>query len=230
MTAFDIGILAGSGPEAGIDLWQAVLDERRRRRGEAFRGDLDAPSVMVRSVPELGLSMDLARHGERVAAVVLEHAAPLDGACAAWTIACNTINRYADRIHAAGLGGGFVSFPDAVERWLDARPPTTVGLLGAHPVTELGPDSAYAHLADRLRVPDPERRARLHALIEDVKRLGPADPDVRTRFASLCGEIDADRLLMACTELPLVADADDRLVDVTRLVAAALLDAIEASP
>ena len=38
-----IGIITGSGPEAGIDLWVKVLDANKRLLGEGFQGDLDAP-------------------------------------------------------------------------------------------------------------------------------------------------------------------------------------------
>ncbi|MEM9200673.1 MAG: aspartate/glutamate racemase family protein [Actinomycetota bacterium] len=228
MSAFDIGILAGSGPEAGMDLWQAVLDERRHRLGAAFRGDLDAPSVLVRSDPRLGLSMDLARHGEVVAAVTAEHAAPLDRECHAWAIACNTINRFAGLVRTAGRGTALVSYPEAVDRWLHAHPDDTFVVLGARPVASLGDDSAYAHLRERAVPLSADDIDGLHQLIEDVKRLGPV-PELRLRFDRVCRSIEVDHLLLACTELPLLRGADRRLVDVTRLVAGALLDAIEPS-
>ena len=56
-----LGIITGSGPEAGIDLWAKVLRKNMAAFGQDFRGDLDAPRVVVASEPELGLSMDLAR-------------------------------------------------------------------------------------------------------------------------------------------------------------------------
>lgn len=227
MTRFEVGILTGSGPEAGIDLWEAVLAERRRSLGDSYRGDIDAPSVLLRSDPRLGLSMDLAAHGETVAAVSIEHAAVLDDECAAWAIACNTINRYVGEIRAAGHGQMLVSFVEVVEQWMATLPSASVALLGAAPVTALGPDSAYRALADRF-VPLPAGLGEeLHELIADVKRVGPPFDGLRGRFARLVDSVEADRVLLACTELPLVADEDDaRLVDVTKLVAAALLDRV----
>lgn len=223
---FDIGILAGSGPEAGIDLWQAVLDERRRRSGPTFRGDLDAPSVVVRSDPRLGLSMELERHGAVVREVVLEHAAELDTVSSAWAIACNTINLFVGVVDEAGSGVGLVSFPAAVERWLDSVAGERVTLLGGRPVAELGELSPYRHLADRFDPLPPAMVDDLHRIIEDTKRFGPAAPRPRDEFAALCAALDSDHLLLACTELPLIAGDDDRFVDVTRLVAAVLLDSV----
>lgn len=228
MITFDLGILAGSGPEAGMDLWHAILAERRARLGASYRGDVDAPSVLVRSDPRLGLSMDLETHGPTVRDVTIAHARTLDGECAAWAIACNTINRYAADVRAVGHGGALVDFTRVVDRWLETVPDARVALLGAAPVTALGAESAYRHLADRLVPLSADTRARLHTLIEDVKRVGPPFGDLAERFAELVAPIDADYLLLACTELPLVSAAvGESAVDVTRLVASAMLDIVD---
>ncbi len=54
-----IGIITGSGPEAGVDLWQKILKINKDILKEDFHGDLDAPNVTIFSVPELGHSMEL---------------------------------------------------------------------------------------------------------------------------------------------------------------------------
>ncbi|MEL6892298.1 MAG: hypothetical protein AAFP84_11925 [Actinomycetota bacterium] len=65
----------------------------------------------------------------------------------------------------------------------------------------------------------------IHVLVDDIKRRG-AVGDLSARWSDLAASIDADRIVLGCTELPLVAAQDDeRCVDVTRLVAAALLAA-----
>jgi aspartate racemase len=52
-----IGIIAGSGPEPGIDLWEKNFEEDRAAFDGSFRGDLDALHVVVHSIPGVGLSM-----------------------------------------------------------------------------------------------------------------------------------------------------------------------------
>lgn len=56
-----IGIVAGSGPEAGIDLWSKILARNQVLLGTKFRGDLDAPRVMGRMPRDVGTqaSVDL---------------------------------------------------------------------------------------------------------------------------------------------------------------------------
>lgn len=222
---FDIGILTGSGPEAGLDLWRAVLDERRRRLGGAFRGDLDAPSVVARSDPRLGRSMDMERHADLVADVVLEHASALDQQCAAWAIACNTIHLVVPQVRVAGHTTHLVSFVDVVDRWITEQPAArTVALLGVRPVSSLGEMSPYAPIASRLQRLDGSVVDETHALVAAVKRFGVIE-ETRRRWVDLVDRVDADRVILGCTELPLLADPhDDRVVDVTRLVAAALVD------
>jgi hypothetical protein len=55
----EVGILSGSGPEAGHDLLGRVIALTREQLGAEFHGDVDALSVRLVSLPRLGLSMGL---------------------------------------------------------------------------------------------------------------------------------------------------------------------------
>jgi aspartate racemase len=69
---------------------------------------------------------------------------------------------------------------------------------------------------------DPEA---VHELILDIKRDGGAAPSHRSRLAALAADFRATHLMLACTELPLVATpvAGKDLIDPTDLLAAALV-------
>ncbi|NJS39520.1 MAG: aspartate/glutamate racemase family protein [Rhodobacteraceae bacterium] len=219
-----IGIVAGSGPEAGIDLWAKVLRHNADLMGDDFGGDLDAPRVVILSEPLLGLSMDLSRNETVVWEALKDTAAAISVRCDHWAIACNTLNWFAPRISNLGLPGEFVSFQSVLSDWIAASGLTRLGLLGAAPVTEMGVWSAYRALSDLVEVETPADAEALHALIHDVKRLGSADPTLRRRFKALAETMRAETLLLACTELPLIAEIETtkRLVDVTDLVAVEL--------
>lgn len=225
-TRATIGIVAGSGPEAGIDLWAKVLRHNQAAFGAAFRGDLDAPRVVVVSEPDLGLSMDLAANDAAVWGALRRVLLALSPQVDAFAIACNTLNWYAPRIAALDLGAGFISFQSAIADWIGRTGTTRVALLGAAPVTEMGDWSAYRDLRDLVEVEVPADSAALHRLIEDVKRLGSAEATLRPRFKALVESLSSDVVLLACTELPLIADigTDRTLVDVTDLVAAKLAE------
>ena len=86
-----IGIITGSGPEAGLDLWQKVLEENRLAHGLDFRGDIDAPDVTVLSIPELGYSMDLPETTSRVWTALADACERIAPQVDVFAIACNTL-------------------------------------------------------------------------------------------------------------------------------------------
>ncbi len=223
-----IGIIAGSGPEAGIDLWSKVLRANKLRMAAAYRGDLDAPRVVVVSEPDLGLSMDLARHDAQVWAVLQSALDVLAPQVGVYAIACNTLNWYAPRIAGLGLTAELVSFQAVLAEWVRRNGITRLALLGAGPVMAMDQWSVYSGLPDVVEVELPGDPAALHRLIEDVKRLGADAPGLRARFAELVADLSSEVVVLACTELPLIAGthAGKRLVDVTDLVAEALVERV----
>ena len=49
-----LGIIGGSGPEAGADLFHKVLAVHRRKLGSFYTSDRDAPNLLLSSVADLG--------------------------------------------------------------------------------------------------------------------------------------------------------------------------------
>lgn len=223
-----IGILTGSGPEAGLDLWRKVLQANRRLYGSRFRGDLDAPHVTIVSEPTLGLSMELEANDAAVWHCLRDAAQHVAQRVDYYAIACNTLNYYQPQIDALHLPAKLISFADVALDFLRANGITRVALLGARPVTDLGPWSHYRRMADHVRIelPKPAQAQQLHQLIYDVKSAGADNADIRRRFRAILDTLESDTVLLACTELPLIPhDAhQQRLVDVTDLVACKLAE------
>jgi aspartate racemase len=223
-----IGIITGSGPEAGIDLWSKTLLANRRRLGPLYGGDVDAPHVVVVSVPRLGLSMDLERHHDVVwyelAAAARQRSTQVD----CYAIACNTLNVFSDELEALGLPMRLVAFADCVIEYLDRIDAPHVAVLGARPIMELGRWSHYQKLHRRFDLPaaNADIVERAHSLIERIKHDGAAAPRLQETFERLLDDIDADTMVLACTELPLVhvERPDKRLIDPTLLVAERLAE------
>jgi len=145
--------------------------------------------------------------------------------CDVYAIACNTLNVYAPRLHDLSLPARLITPPDAVASWAEDEGIDAVGLLGARPVATLTDWSPYASLAEGLRVETPPDVDGLHELILDIKADGGAAPSHADRLAALALEFDTRHLLLACTELPLVAIPVNGkvMVDPTDLVAAELV-------
>jgi aspartate racemase len=221
-----LGIITGSGPEAGMDMWAKLLQENRRRMGSAFRGDLDATPVVIVSDPELGLSMELELTERQVWSALLDDIYQLDGRVSAFSIACNTLNLFADRIGGLDLKSKFISFYDVLEGYFRRAGISNACLLGSRPVAELGSWSPYRSLADVMDLEPVPDTQELHQLIYDIKTLGSQDASLRPRFRELLARIQVDTVILACTELPLISDisTDKHLLDVTQLVVEAMLD------
>lgn len=220
----NIGIVAGSGPEAGLDMWAEVLAANKRLFGAAYRGDLDAPNVTIISEPNLGLSMEMDRHAEVVWHYLKDVVDELSRRVAYFAIACNTLNCYCGRLATLGLRSRMVSFADVVESHIRRNDVRRVCLLGARPVADLGPWSPYRHLSRLVEVETPPDIDGLQTLIYDIKRGDPRGQDITARFQDILSRVESQVVLLACTELPLIRDVktDKTLVDVTGLVAAEL--------
>lgn len=221
-----IGIITGSGPEAGIDLWNKLLQANRTMQGDRFRGDLDAPNVTIFSEPSLGLSMELDTNDEAVWSCLKSSAQAIAARVDYYAIACNTLNYYQPQLHALNLSATLVSFADVVREHVETSRIERLALLGARPVTDLGRWSHYRALLDHVRIelPRPAEAAQLHRLIYDVKTFGGKVPDIRRRFRAILDTLESETVLLACTELPLIPLEPGRrqIIDVTELVACKL--------
>ncbi|MGI9623428.1 MAG: aspartate/glutamate racemase family protein [Acidimicrobiales bacterium] len=219
-----IGIISGSGPEAGIDLWHKVLIASRRRAGPAYSGDLDAPRVVVVSEPLLGLSMDLEAHGPQVWATLEATARQVAEQSDVYGIACNTLNLYAENLESLNLDSELISVQAVAAQYISSERLPSVGLLGARDVNTMGPLSAYRGLGEITEVITPQDPDDLHELVLQIKRSGPATPGLRKRFHHIIKMLDVEPVLLACTELPLLEPPDDvEVVDVSALLADALV-------
>jgi aspartate racemase len=219
-----LGIITGSGPEAGLDLWAKILRANRVLMGERYEGDLSAPTVTVFSEPELGLSMELERNDAAVWRCLCRVATALAPHVDYYGIACNTLNYYQHRLTALGLPAKLISVGDVVSDYVRANGLERVALLGARPVTDMGPWSPYRGLLEHVEVELPADGLALHRLIYEVKAHGGEAPGLAQRFAALLDTLQAETVLLACTELPLIVvpERRQRLVDVTDLLALSL--------
>jgi len=221
-----LGIITGSGPEAGIDLWSKVLHEQRRVLGSSYRGDVDAPDVTVLSVPELGHSMELPDTADLVWSHLQPACKRLASQVDRFAIACNTLYYFEDAITALDLPAKLVSPVECVRAESQRRDGKPMALLGAAPVTNLGgATSPYASLVDSIELELHSDPARVHALIESIKVEGGSTPALEAEFQAIADGLQSDVAILACTELPLLANEgiEIDLVDVTSLLARELV-------
>lgn len=227
-----LGIITGNGPESGMLLWRTINRYVRLALGKSSRGDVAMPRVMVRSLPELGLTMELDRRQEAVWPTLREATGEMcrDGAHII-AIACNTTPYFAPGLReiCSEYGAQFVSMPEVVGSWIARRGIERVALLGVKTVADLGAWSPYREPLSGIEVEIPEDRTmrRLHAFAYEVKADGPnrrtlnrlyALLDTRTRRS-----IKSDVIVVALTELSLLLELQKRPHESQRLI----IDAID---
>ena len=220
-----IDIITGSGPEAGIDLWQKILAENKAYLKDNFSGDLDAPDVTIFSRPELGLSMELEKNYDRVWKTVKIAVEEIVKHVDYFVIACNTLNVYQQKIKQLGLGHQFLSTLDVVKSYITTHQLSNIALLGALPVLQMDKYSAFESLNQPFNIEVPKDFAAIHQLIYDIKQYGGEQQRIINEFQSIITGIKSEHILLACTELPLVKidKSDKKLIDVTDLLAEELI-------
>jgi len=227
-----IGIIGGSGPEAGLDLFKKVLAANRQHLGDGYRGDCDGPNVVVSSNPSMAgphgtfdMVPCLDREGPlwpALEAVVTQLAPQVDYFC----ICCNTLHFIAPPMLAMmkerGIKARFVSIVDAVGVYCRKHGIASVRVLGSLVSTDCGPNgmSPYKSLEDQgiaLGVHEPEQQELQQQTINMIKRCGPENTEAHKMMQSIVdvaastpietGEQETcypQGLLLACTEMPLV--------------------------
>ncbi|MGP2658101.1 aspartate/glutamate racemase family protein [Malaciobacter sp. WC5094] len=220
-----IGIITGSGPEAGIDLWQKILHENKALLKENFHGDLDAPNVTILSVPELGHSMELEKNYEKVWKTLKEAVEQICQNVDFFVIACNTLNVYENKIEQIGFKHKFLSTLDVVKDYINENNLSKACIIGALPVLEMKEFSVFKSLYETFDIEVPQNFEMVHQLIYDVKKYGGESKKVINNFDYILNQIESNNIFLACTELPLIKTQynQKKLIDVTSLLAKKLV-------
>jgi aspartate/glutamate racemase len=146
-----IGIVTGNAPESGMLLWQRINRVARReleRRG-VNAGDVGLPSVLVSSIPAMGISMELDLRKAQTRDVVINAMKSLCLAgCEILSLACNTTQCFAEDIVDACRRWDvtFISMPEALMAALSRNKCDRARFLGLSFVADFNGLSAYGRL------------------------------------------------------------------------------------
>ena len=208
-----IGVLGGMGPEATVDLMRRVI------KATPAQDDNDHVHMIIDNNPKVPsrIAALIEGTGESPLPTLCTMARRLESAGAnILAMPCNTAHNYLADIRQAVV----IPFLDMIELTalqvkrmeLNHR---RVGLLASTAVKQLGLyDKALAN-AD-IQAVYPARQAELMALIKAVKR-GDTGADVRREFIRIADQLlshDSDLIVIACTELSVLADSLDETAPV----------------
>ena len=221
-----IGIITGSGPEAGIDLWQKVLYENKLFLKEKYEGDLEAPDLTILSIPELGYSMELEKNYDMVWQTLKKSVEDICTRVDYFVIACNTLNVYENKIEELGYKDKFISTLDIVKDYIEENNLNEIALIGALPVIQMKEYSVFESLNDSFDIEVPKKFEKVQELISNVKKCGGTNHKTINDFRYIVDSLNSKDIFLACTELPLIklTYRDKNLIDVSQLLAKKLVE------
>ena len=222
-----IGIVTGNAPDSGIVLWQYVNRHVQTVMGDRFLGDLSYPPVSVRSVPGLGLSMELDRRTEQVWEELERAVRSLcEEGVQLLALACHTTHYFTERIRAItrDYGASFLSVSEAVTEWVRRHGVPEMTLVGIKYVAGLREWSAYRDLATVTQVHPLSEKGleRIHELGYQVKQEGASEAGLNKLRAILNTEANTSHVVIALTELSILLDAQRKPQKSSRVIVDAL--------
>lgn len=204
------GIITGNGPESGMALWRYINETIHKTLSADGRlhGDLSYPKVLVHSIPEMGLSMELTQREDMVWGVISQALAQLcNNGVTHIALACNTTPYFTEQIRhfCEPYGVEFISIAESTEQYIQQHNLDDITIIGIPVVAELGEFSAYKALAGLNIRPASDR------VFEDlqefgylVKRLGDKEQDAKAMNKLqhiINAGVDTPRVLIALTEI-----------------------------
>ena len=210
-----VGVIGGMGPEATVDLMRRVI------RATPAQDDIDHIRMIVDNNPKVPsrIKAVIEGTGESPAPILVEMARKLEAYGADFlVIPCNTAHYYFNDIRSA------VSIPviDMIELTVDAvlgeNPALkTTGLLASEAVLRTGLYmKRFGERGVDLVYPQDNLQDELMTAIRTIKtgRYGSSEKDILRSAADDMIKRKAEALIIACTELSLIADALDPAVNV----------------
>jgi aspartate racemase len=203
-----VGVLGGMGPEATVDLMRRVI------AATPAQDDADHIRMLVDNNPQVPsrISALIDETGPSPAPALIEMARGLCAQGADFLVMpCNTAHHYHSEI-AAAVDVPFLNLMELVAEYVTRCHPALqrVGLLASSALSRI---QTYEPWFERAGVevlyPAAERQVALMAAIRAVKAGGVADQDL-SAFTSAAADLangGAQVLLIACTELSVIADS-----------------------
>jgi aspartate/glutamate racemase len=154
-----VGILTGNGPNSGISLWrkinEGVKQELSSRLQYAFRGDLSYPEIIIASVPDMGISMELDKRMNSTENVLVKSTIDLcKNGITIMCIACNTTQYYKKELERICnlYNVDFISIPDVINSYLKNNNIKRFDFIGISHVVDFKKLSAFRELNDMYTV------------------------------------------------------------------------------
>lgn len=228
-----IGIITGNAPESGILLWQQINQMIREKLNGNFYGDISFPFVIVESIPDMGLSMDLdSREEETWEALKTGIVSLCEQGVGILCIACNTTQYFTPRIQeiTSKYGTRFISIASVTLNYLEKENINEFALLGVKYVTDLDNGwSAFNALRKFIiETLTEENIKQIHNLAFKVKNEGITEAGLNKLRDLLRVSTRSKNIIIALTEISILLNrqrkTEKNYIDTLELLAEAVTD------
>ena len=216
-----IGILTGNGPDSGILLWKKINEAvkllLRNKLAHSFQGDLSFPEVVISSIPEMGISMNLNERLTDTKDVVIKSIIDLckDGVTLI-CIACN-ITQYFEKeiIEICKLyNAQFISIPKVLQTFLKANDITTFDFIGISYVVDVERYSAFKDIFTlyNVNIPDTRSLSKINELAFEAKKDPQNNKTAQPLGDFIRNKTKTEHIIIASTEVSTVLDFHKKIV------------------
>ena len=204
-----IGILTGNSPESGIKLWNDINSLIRKKLSHRFEGDISFPKVVVNSIPELGLSMELDKREKQTWNFIREGIVSLcQQGCTIITVACNTSQYFKDKISniCEEYGARFFNMEDAVDNYLSDNKIKVFDFLAIQYTSDFTYWSGFKNIAKKYKVilPNETKINEFSRIAYTVKQGGVTGKGINKLRDLINNATSTDNVVIALTELSIL--------------------------
>ncbi len=204
-----IGILTGNPPESGMYLWRLINDHIKSELKSKFLGDISYPNIIIESIPDMGISMELGLREEATWKVVENGVVRLCQAGATIIgIVCNITQYYQDRIKTIckSYNATFIPMADALLECLEKSEETEFDFLGINYVSDFDQWSAYKVLKKKykINIPPDEVLNSIKDLAFLVKKENISGRGINKLRDIINNHTTSDNIIIASTEMSLL--------------------------
>ncbi len=207
-----IGIITGNAPDSGILLWKQINQRVREKLNSNFYGDISLPHVIVVSIPDMGLSMELdSREEETWEALKSGIVSLCQQGVKILCIACNTTQYFTPRIRdiTSEYGAKFISIPEVTLDHIKNENIREFAFLGVKYVTDLeNAWSAFKALNKfKIETLTEKNIEKIHELAFEVKREGITGTGINCLRDLLDNSTHLQNIVVALTEISILLES-----------------------
>ncbi len=211
ISPYKIGILTGNSPESGIMLWEKLNFHIRDQLSSKFIGDFSFPHILIESLPEMGLSIELESRELPTKVAVLRGIENLcENGANLICVACNTTQFFEKEINEIcnKYKAKFISMIESLKLHLDGNGIEEFDFLSIKSVADFQKWSAFKPLKKdyKINLPNEKILSQISNLSFEVKKNRISSKGINKLRDLINNSTINNNIVIALTELSILIE------------------------